>query len=265
MLSYKGGEKYMNNTKALFTFKEYIKKYDNTDLQIKLKIAHMYRVMAWSKKLSQYLNLPEEDIALAELIGLLHDIGRFEQIKNYHTFIDKNSINHAEYGIKILFDNNLIEKFTTEENNYHIIKQAILNHNRNKINTDLTPREQLHSKIIRDADKTDILYLSILEPKEAIWGAQNLADDTISDAVYRDFFSSHTIDYRHIKTPIDNLICHFAYIFDYNYTELLKEVKENQYLEKIYHRFKFNNPETQEKISKIYTYSLNYLNSSLDH
>ena len=62
------------------------------------------------------LNLSEEDILLAELIGLLHDIGRFEQIKNYHTFLDKESIDHAEYGNKILFEDDLIRNFITEDN-----------------------------------------------------------------------------------------------------------------------------------------------------
>ena len=47
------------------------------------------------------LNLEKEDIKLAELIGLLHDIGRFEQLKRFNTFVDKKSINHGEFGGEI--------------------------------------------------------------------------------------------------------------------------------------------------------------------
>ena len=92
-------------------FKEYVRKYNPEDEKIKIKIAHIQRVAQNSKRIAQNLKLSQEDIELAELIGLLHDIGRFEQVRLYHTFVDKNSINHGEYGAKILFEDGLIRKF----------------------------------------------------------------------------------------------------------------------------------------------------------
>ena len=90
-------------------FKEYAKKYNPEDEKIKIKIAHIQRVAQNSKRIAQNLKLSQEDIELAELIGLLHDIGRFEQVRLYHTFVDKDSINHGEYGAKILFEDGLIK------------------------------------------------------------------------------------------------------------------------------------------------------------
>ena len=66
--------------KAKNVFKEYVKKYDDTNPKIKMKIIHILKVAENSKKIATDLNLSEEDIVLAELIGLLHDIGRFEQV-----------------------------------------------------------------------------------------------------------------------------------------------------------------------------------------
>ena len=86
--------------KAKQAFKEYVKNYDQEDKQVKLKIEHIERVSQLARNMAEKLKLSEEDIALAELIGLLHDIGRFEQIRIYHTFIDKKSINHGELGQK---------------------------------------------------------------------------------------------------------------------------------------------------------------------
>ena len=63
---------------------------------------------------------------LAELIGLLHDIGRFEQIKRYNTFIDKNSINHGQLGVKILFDDNQIRRFIKDSKYDDIIDGLIV-------------------------------------------------------------------------------------------------------------------------------------------
>lgn len=94
--------------KAKQAFKEYVKNYDPEDKKVKLKIEHIERVSQLAKQMAEKLKLDEEDIKLAELIGLLHDIGRFEQIRIYHTFTDKKSINHGEYGAKVLFEDGLI-------------------------------------------------------------------------------------------------------------------------------------------------------------
>ena len=78
-----------------------------------------------SKKIAQNLNLDEEQIKLAELIGLFHDIGRFKQAELYNTFNDRISMNHAELSVKVLFDENLIENFNVEEKYKKIIRGFI--------------------------------------------------------------------------------------------------------------------------------------------
>ena len=94
----------INITKAKKEFKKYVEKYDINNPKIKLKVAHIERTSRIAKKIAKSLELQKEDIELAELIGLLHDIGRFEQVKRYGTFVDYLSENHAEIGVKILFD-----------------------------------------------------------------------------------------------------------------------------------------------------------------
>lgn len=94
----------INKEKALKTFEKYVEKYNPEDEKIKLKKEHIQRVAKVAEEIAKSENLTDEDIDLAWLIGLLHDIGRFEQIRRYHTFNDGKSINHAEMGVKILFD-----------------------------------------------------------------------------------------------------------------------------------------------------------------
>ncbi len=77
--------------KAKKILKKYIEKYDIENSRIQIKANHIYRVAENSKKIAQNIGLKEEDVKLAELIGLLHDIGRFEQIKKYNTFADRMS------------------------------------------------------------------------------------------------------------------------------------------------------------------------------
>ena len=70
-------------------FLNYTNSYDLSNFNIKRKVDHSLRVMELCKIIAENLNLDVEDIKLAELIGLLHDIGRFEQMKVYNTFNDR--------------------------------------------------------------------------------------------------------------------------------------------------------------------------------
>lgn len=139
-------------------FKNYVSQFNPNEGRIKLKIDHIQRVAEISKKIAINLKLNDEQIKLAEVIGIFHDIGRFKQVEMYNTFSDKDSINHGELGVKVLYEDNLIQKFKIDEKYNRIIKCAILNHNRAKIEDNLTDEELLFSKIIRDADKLDIYY-----------------------------------------------------------------------------------------------------------
>ena len=164
----------INKEKALKTFEKYVEKYNPEDEKIKLKKEHIQRVAKVAEEIAKSENLTDEDIDLAWLIGLLHDIGRFEQIRRYHTFNDGKSINHAEMGVKILFDEGLIKEFVEDRRYDELIRKAILNHNRARIEFGLNEKELLHAKIIRDADKVDIFYSLTVYSKEAVWESPDL-------------------------------------------------------------------------------------------
>ncbi len=57
----------------------------------------------------------------------------------------------------MLFEENLIKNFIEDDKYDYIIKTAVLNHNKGKIDEGLSEKEMLFSKIIRDADKLDII------------------------------------------------------------------------------------------------------------
>ena len=218
-----------------------------------------------SKKIATSLNLSEEDIKLAELIGLLHDIGRFEQVRKYNTFIDKISINHGEYGVKILFEDNLIEKFNVDEKYYKIIKTAILNHNRSKIEENLTVQELLHSKIIRDADKLDCFYVLLTDDIKNTYGcsAEDMQNETFSNEIIREFKEDHMIDYKKRATYGDIWISHMAYVFDFYYKSSYIVIKEKDYLNKLTQKMNFKNPQTIQMAQEILQIANDYIKSKI--
>ena len=245
--------------KAKKAFKEYIKNYDISDPKIQLKITHIERTSEVSRKIAESLKLTSKDIFLAELIGLLHDIGRFEQIKIYNTFMDKKSINHAEFGVKILFEDKLIEKFIDTRDYDEIIRKAILNHNKSIIDNDLTEREKLHSKIIRDADKTDILYILTFDKIKTLYGIDDLSSQKISDEIYREYIEDKKINYANIENEVDLLVAHFAYVYDFNFNYGLEIIKQNRYLEKMFNRHSFKDQTTMNRYEKIYELASKYI------
>ena len=85
----------------------YLDGYERENDKVKLKIIHTYGVVECSRKIAEGLKLSEEDCKLAQIIGLLHDIGRFEQLKCYDSF-EPETMNHAAYGVKILFEERII-------------------------------------------------------------------------------------------------------------------------------------------------------------
>ncbi len=249
---------------AKSAFKNYVKNYNPEDCRIKLKIKHIERTSKVSKKIAEKLKLEQEDVQLAELIGLLHDIGRFEQIRRYHTFIDKDSINHALCGVQVLFDQGLIKEFVKDRQYDNIIKTAIINHNRSKIEDGLDERTLMHAKLLRDADKTDIFYSLTFEDAKPIYNKDNFEDDKITEKIYKQFTEERKINYNDITTSADILVANFAYLFDFNYKYGLEKIYENGYIDKLYNRFKFNDEETMNKYNNIYEISKREVSEMLD-
>lgn len=247
--------------KAQQIFDEYVAQYDKNDPKVALKIEHTYRVMEASKNVAISLNLSQEDIELATLIGLLHDIGRFEQLKRYNSFIDSKTIDHALLGVQILFDDNLIEQFNIDHQYYQLINEAIFNHNKYQVETDLSARELLHCKIIRDGDKIDIFKTGLIETFEAFLDARQdvLENDLISEHIYDTFMQSKSILSTTRKTDLDRWVSFLALIFDLNYQYSYSYVKQQDYISKLVDRLEYKNQDTCEKMMQIKAHANSFL------
>ena len=245
-------------------FNEYVKKFNPEDGRIKLKIDHISRVTNYSKQIASNLNLNEEQIRLAELIGIFHDIGRFKQAEKYNTFSDKESgINHAEYSINVLYEDNLIEKFKVDSKYNHIIKKAVLNHNKSAIETGLSEEELLFAKIIRDADKLDIFY----EGAKMFWTdekqKEEISESKITDEVIELFSKNVYWNRENIQTKVDSIIHFISLIFDINLKYDFEVIKREDYINKILNKFDFKDITTAEQMRQIRKIANEYIESFL--
>lgn len=253
----------INLEKAKNAFKKYVKNYNPEDGKIAIKINHIYRVAEISREIAIMNNFKDEEQKLSELIGLLHDIGRFEQIRVYNTFNDNKSINHAEMAIKVLFEDGLIRDFITQTDYDEIIKTAILNHNKGRIDENIDEKILPFCKVIRDADKVDIFYVLNEEKFENTYEKADISNEKISDEICREFKEDRIIDYKKRKSAADIMVSHFAYIFDFNYGYCLKKIKQEKYLEKLYEKANYKNQETITKMEEIIEIANKYIDEKL--
>ncbi len=255
--------------KARVAFKKFLGRYrDKDSLGFHLKVVHTYHVVENAKEIATKLNLSEEDIHLAELIGLLHDIGRFEEITFLKQF-DSVSFDHASYGVKMLFDDNLIRDFI-EDNCYdEIIKSAIYNHSRLAIQDGLDDRSLLHSKIIRDADKLDNFRVKQEEKIEAIFPGkvnkkEDLENSILSDKVYETVMQKKCINIHDRITVLDYWVCVLAFIFDLNFKESYQIVKNNNYVNILIDRFQYHDLETRKRMENVRTILNDFVDSKIN-
>lgn len=194
--------------KARKEFIQYVKGFDLKNKNIMKKFHHSFRVMEFAREIAESLHLSEEDVSLATIIGLLHDIGRFEQWAKYETYVDSKSIDHGDLGSDILKTNDFINQFVEAEEEKKIILIAIRNHNKYKIEDDLTERELLMAKIIRDADKLDIM-------KEQGKITKNIT--FIKPELLEVFDQKELCNNQLVESEIDHVFRLLSFIYDLNF------------------------------------------------
>lgn len=257
----------INFTMAKQVFNDYVKQFDKEDGSILLKITHTYHVVDLSEYIAKEQGLDEENVTLAKLIALLHDIGRFKQVTLLRNFSYKG-FDHADYGVKVLFEENLIRKFIQTNKYDEIIKKAIYTHNKYKIEDGLNEFEELHCKIIRDADKLDNFRVkeenkfedSFPETKDA---AGELSYSAMSDVVYNDFLAHKCIKLEDRKTLIDYWVCILAFIFDLYFKSSLKYIKDKNYIDILIDKIEYKNEETKARMEDIRKCAKKYIEDNI--
>lgn len=236
-------------------FNEYVNLFDMNNIDINYKYTHSYRVKMLSNHIAKNLNLSKEDIELATVIGLLHDIGRFKQYEMFGNYKDSN-IDHAELGAKILFEDNLIEKFNIDKKYYKIIEFSIRNHNKFEIEKIDDERFLLQAKIIRDADKIDILKAYTIFKDRKL----KECDEPITDKVKEAFLNKSQIKLAELKNFNDNNIFRIAFVYDINFKVSLELIRKEKVLEKT-----FNMMEHKNIFKPYFDYLMNYIEEEISN
>ena len=233
-------------------FERYLDQYDREDDKIKLKIVHTYGVVRSMNQITKKMGLSKEERKLAELIALLHDIGRFEQLKRFGSF-EPGLMDHAAYGAEILFEEGMIREFIEDSRYDEIIRMAIEKHSAYKLNGISDPCALLHAKLIRDADKLDNCRVKLEDAVETMLdvSAEEVGKQQISPEVLAQVYQKTSIDNKTRNTKMDYWVSYVAYFFDINFPETLEIIQEHQYVDRIIRRIPYSNIDTAKKMRQI--------------
>lgn len=270
----------INRKNVINAFAEYVRNYDPSDEKIKLKIDHTYRVAGLCQRIAESLGLSEPDVDIAWLLGMLHDIGRFEQIRRFGTFNDAQSVDHAEFGADLLFKEGLIRKFAEgyyeecelaepenqedeqiiKNNEHHnkdtgLLEMAIRQHNKYRVKEDLTERQRMFCDILRDADKVDIFKVNADIPMEIIYDVttEELKNGIITKEVLESFYKKETVLKSVRRSAVDHIVGHISLLFELVYKESYRQAKEQGYVYKLLD-FKSDVPEVNAEFGDMRKY-----------
>lgn len=244
----------MNRKRLTDAFESYTSNYNLDDPNIYLKYVHTGKVAENCECIAKSLGLSEEEIDLAWEIGMLHDIGRFEQLRRFDTFFDHLSIDHAQFGADLLFLEGLMERFDDTHENDGLIEKAVRYHSLYRLPENLTEKERLFCQIIRDADKVDIYRANYETGLDVVYHVtkEELKESLITPEVYEVFCEERAIPRDIRKTVADNLVGHVALSFELVYPKSRELAAEQGYLWKLLET-EFSDPQTiavMEQIEK---------------
>lgn len=242
----------IDRRRAREAFAGYAARYNAADPKVKLKIDHTYRVAALCDRIAASLGLPPEERDLAWLCGLLHDVGRFEQLRRYGTFNDAESIDHAAMSARVLFEEGRVRDYLDDPSRDELLRTAVAWHSAYRIPEGLDERTARFCNILRDADKIDILKVNVDFPLEEIYNVstQELRSCQASPEVMDAFYEEHAVLRSLKRTAADHLIGHVSLVYELVYPVSLRIVREQGYLEKML-SFASDNPVTREQFAAV--------------
>lgn len=211
-------------------FNKYAKSFDLKVKPIMNKYHHSFRVMEIAHDIAVSLNLNDDDIELASICGLFHDIGRFKQWTEYKTYEDEISIDHGDIGYEALKD------FLNDYKDKDIVLNATKYHNKYSVDN-FDKRTMLFCNIVRDADKLDI----IREQCNQIISDKIVLKKKLLDNIY-DHKMCRNID---LNNEVDHILRMLAWIFDYNFKYSYHFLLDNKIIENKFNLLKIYG-ETEE-------------------
>lgn len=202
-----------------------------------LKEQHTGKVRENIRLLAESVGMAGSELAMAEVVGLLHDVGRFEQYRRYRTFLDRESVNHAALGVEVIRRHDLLAGLPDQE--AETVIQAVRFHNVFMVPPSIQGEERRYLDLIRDADKLDIWrvfmeYFDLPEEERASAAGLGFADDpSCTPAVLACLERQEMVNLALLKTLNDFKLLQLSWVFDLNCPESFRLAGQQGHLARL--------------------------------
>lgn len=204
---------------------------------ILLKEEHTHRVCANIIRIGAEEGLDDERLQLAEVIALLHDVGRFEQYRQYRTFRDGLSVDHAALGAEIIREIDLLAGFYPLERD--VIHHAVESHNVFVVPKRFQGDSLYFLQLVRDADKLDIwrvfreYYAQTEEERSAVVGLDFPDLPECSPEILDKMTNGELARLSAAKTLNDFKLIQLSWVYDLTFPESFRMVAEREHVRAI--------------------------------
>ena len=174
-----------------------------------LKRLHTDKVLAAARAIASGEGFDARTALVTEAAALLHDTGRYEQLRRWNTFRDSDSVDHARFSHDIVAEKGWLAEAGFSSEDREAVLFAVLVHNRREIPPEADPVKLAAAKAVRDADKLDIFR--VLEDQiatvdwrhdcTAFWNLP--AEKATNPEVVRAIRERRPVDYQHIASLAD--------------------------------------------------------------
>ncbi|QWV96583.1 HD domain-containing protein [Geomonas nitrogeniifigens] len=173
---------------------------------------------------------------LAEIAALCHDLGRFPQFRDHHTFKDSDSLNHAHLSAQLMKQHQLLEFLPGEER--ACIEIAVRMHNAFQVPDGLPAVTTDLLRLLRDADKLDIWrvfieYFNAPADQRASGAGLGFPDlPGCSAEPLAAVTAGKMVQLSTLKSLNDFKLLQVSWIYDINYPATLRLIRERSVLER---------------------------------
>ena len=213
-------------------FWNFVKDYDMKETDILQKVVHTFAVANICFDASSRFNMNKDEQILCYMIGMFHDLGRFEQWQRYSSFEDsKTPINHGLLGKEIFLNRFTPKSLDITEEQYNLIANTI------------------HYHLVRyeGSDPTLWKYLEIIHSSDAYDNVRNTAlgvhlhntyNDGYSQELLDKFLSGEKIYMYPALTKVDRLLKSIGNAYCVTIDFMRQEIINKNYFETIFNSYK---------------------------
>lgn len=206
---------------------------------LEFKRIHSARVGVNAARIAAGLRLEAREAALARAAGLLHDVGRFTQYARFGTFRDEESLDHGAESRRILEAE--AAKLSGNGPGFLRLLAAVEYHNRKQedLPSGLPPGEDSLLKLVRDADKIDIMESLVVSVEED--GFRSLhamvpfikLEKTLTPGVLEAVARGETLSIKNLFTLADIMVMAAGWFYDLNFGPARGVAAERGFLERL--------------------------------